>query len=104
MGDMRPYPVRREFIEDRRGGRQRRSDGTYMGTGWYPEMHYGKDLERREREIEERERRLEERERMSRMPRRHVGYVSYPEDCYDGDCGEEYYEGDFRVSRGGRYY
>ena len=103
LGEGRFIPIRRE-IEDR--GRRRRSDGTYMGYGYGPEMHREKmrELDRRERDLEERERRLEERqrahEREDRAYRR-IGYV-VPEDCYGEDC-DEYYEGDFRIVRGREY-
>lgn len=54
-------------IYDRRGGRSRRSDGTYMTYGGGIYDHHGMgsremELERRERELNERERRLREEE------------------------------------------
>lgn len=92
---------RYDEIEDRRGGRQRRSDGTYMGhDGYGPYDRYGEHPYRKMREMEDNYR----HDGMGRYPedtrryheddgmyRRRVGYRTYPEDRYDGDDYDRYY-------------
>lgn len=96
------HPWRGE-IEDRRGGRSRRSNGTYMRyDGYGPMDHYGHEPFDPYMEEEKRRRRAEMMRRYHEDEvRRPIGYTSYPRDSYDDE--DEYYEGNFRVVRGRDY-
>lgn len=95
-------------VYDRRGGRSRRSDGTYMGYGGDIYGHHGReDMERREMELERRERELDRREReMGMSPRayredemRRRGWFGERDIRDDMDYSDPYPYG-----RGGCYY